>query len=164
MYLLDANAFITAHRSIYPFDVYPGYWDWLAEALADGTIGSIRRVRDELTSQEDELQLWVEDQVGMSLEPDDAVIDSLRRLAVWTTAQDRFLDAAKAEFLDVADYFLVGQAMAHGHVLVTLESSQPEGKKKVKIPDACDAFGVEWIKPIEMLRREGVRFVLDRRP
>lgn len=77
MYLLDANAFITAHRNIYPFDVYPGYWDWLADALRGGTIGSIRRVRDELTSQEDELQQWVEDQVGMSLEPDDAVIDSV---------------------------------------------------------------------------------------
>lgn len=73
------------------------------------------------------------------------------------------MDAAKAEFLDVADYFLVGQAMAQGHVVVTFESSQPEGKKKVKIPDVCDAFGVEWIQPIEMLRREGARFVVDRR-
>lgn len=161
MYLLDANAFITAHRSIYPFDVHPGYWDWLAGALRDGRIGSIQRVRDELTSQEDELQRWIEDQVGLDLEPDENVIDALRRLARWTMEQDRFRDAAKTEFLDVADYFLVGQAIPKGHAVVTFESPQPEGRKKVKIPDACDAFDVEWIPPVEMLRREGALFVLD---
>lgn len=161
MYLLDANAFITAHRSIYPFDVHPGYWDWLAQALRDGTIGSIQRVRDELTSHEDQLQRWVEDQVGLDLEPDDDVIGALRQLATWTMAQDRFRDAAKTEFLDLADYFLVAQALAGNHVVVTFESPQPEGKKTVKIPDACDAFNVEWIQPIEMLRRAGARFVLE---
>lgn len=162
MYLLDANAFITAHRGRYPLDVVPGYWGWLAEALRDGTAGSIQRVRDELTSAEDELQRWVEDQPGLDLEPDTDVINALRVLSRWTMAEDRFRDAAKTQFLDEADYFLVGQAMAGSHVVVTFETPQPEGKKRIKIPDACDAFDVEWIQPIEMLRREGARFVLDR--
>lgn len=161
MYLLDSNVFIKAHRAIYPFDVFPGYWGWLSSALSSGTIGSIERVRDELTSLEDRLQEWVDEQVGLDLTPDDATIEALRELAVWTMAEERFLPAAKTEFLDIADYFLVGQALAGGHIVVTNEVAQPEGKNKVKIPDACDAFGVEWIAPIELLRREGVSFTLS---
>lgn len=101
--------------------------DWLSSALSSGTIGSIERVRDELTSLEDRLQDWVDDQVGLDLTPDDATIEALRELAVWTMAEERFVPAAKTEFLDVADYFLVGQAIAGGHIVVTNEVAQPEG-------------------------------------
>ena len=33
-------------------------------------------------------------------------------------------------------------------------------RNTVKIPDVCDGVGISWIKPFDMLEREGVRLVL----
>lgn len=33
-YLIDSNIFITAHRTLYPFDIAPGFWQQLIEKAA----------------------------------------------------------------------------------------------------------------------------------
>ncbi|MDR0416981.1 MAG: DUF4411 family protein, partial [Propionibacteriaceae bacterium] len=68
------------------------------------------------------------------------------------------------EFLRKADRQLVAFAKAYGCVLITHE--QPEDPKKkrksVKIPDACQAFDIEWADTFKMLRDEKTRLVLGR--
>jgi hypothetical protein len=66
-------------------------------------------------------------------------------------------------FLQVADSYLVAQALSHGDVAVTHERSSAS-TKKIKIPDACLGLGVKCMTPFEMLRRERALFVLGRRP
>jgi len=65
---------------------------------------------------------------------------------------------AVAEFLAAGDYFLVAQALSRSYVVVTHEEPAPLAQKKIKTPDACNAVGVRWISPFQMLRAEGVRF------
>jgi hypothetical protein len=62
-------------------------------------------------------------------------------------------------FLQVADYYLVAHALAHGHTVVTHEIASTS-TKKIKIPDACIGLSIKCMTPFEMLRRERARFVL----
>jgi Domain of unknown function (DUF4411) len=63
-------------------------------------------------------------------------------------------------FLQSADYYLVAQAHAHEHVVVTHEVPSPS-TKKIKIPDACIGVRVRCVTPFQMLRAEQARFVLS---
>ena len=62
-------------------------------------------------------------------------------------------------FLQVADYYLVAQAQAGGHTVVTHEVPSASARK-IKIPDACIGLGIKFMTPFEMLRRERAKFVL----
>jgi len=160
-YLLDANVFIEAKRRLYyGFELCPGYWQWLVDANAAGIVYSIERVADEISIGNDELVDWVRDRGdAFFLGPDDNVLTSLRLISTWATSDD-YTQAAVTKFLGDADSYLVAHAHAYGHIVVTLETTA-NSPGNVKIPDACTAVGVDCIDHFEMLRREGVRFVLD---
>jgi len=49
--------------------------------------------------------------------------------------------------------------MASGATVVTREQPAPDSKKKIKIPDACNAFGVNWTDPFSLYRTLGMRLV-----
>ncbi|SLG33509.1 Uncharacterised protein [Mycobacteroides abscessus subsp. abscessus] len=67
-----------------------------------------------------------------------------------------FTPAALADFAgNQADYQLVAHARGHNHVLVTHERSDPNSRKRVKIPDACAAIGATCMGPFDMMRRTG---------
>ena len=63
------------------------------------------------------------------------------------------------DFLQTADHYLVGQALAAGYTVVTLEDPA-NSRRKVKIPNVCTGVGVSWIDTFDMLRLEHARFVL----
>lgn len=50
---------------------------------------------------------------------------------------------------------LVAHAAGHGDPVVTHEQPSPDSRKRVKIPDACEAMGVEYIDIFSVLRRTG---------
>ena len=54
-YLLDANVFIQAKRTYYPFDICPGFWDALCWHQAKGVVFSIDKVWGELEKGGDEI-------------------------------------------------------------------------------------------------------------
>ena len=62
-------------------------------------------------------------------------------------------------FLQGADYYLVAQAHADGHTVVTHEIVSPS-TRRIKIPNACLGLGVRCVNTFEMLRSEHARFVL----
>jgi predicted nucleic acid-binding protein len=158
-YLLDANVFIQAKRLHYSFDFCPAFWDWLLQANATGRVYSIEKVATELAAGQDDLSAWADARgAGFFAAPDNAVMPALTRVSVWATGQ-RYEPAAVATFLQVADYWLVAHALAHGHTVVTHEIPA-ETAKKIKIPNACVGLGIQCMTPFEMLRREHARFVL----
>lgn len=62
-------------------------------------------------------------------------------------------------FLQIADYWLVAYALAHGHTVITHEVPA-NSPKKIKIPNACVGLEVRFMTPYQMLRVEKARFVL----
>jgi len=158
-YLLDANVFIQAKNLHYGFDLCPGFWDWLDQTHAAGTVFSVERVGDELLGGADELSAWARQRMGsFFVGPDAAVVPSLGATSTWASA-GAYEPAAVNTFLQVADYYLVAQAHEHGHTVVTHEVAAPS-TKRIKIPNACLGLGVRCVTPFEMLRAQGARFVL----
>jgi hypothetical protein len=160
-YLLDANVFIQAKNLHYGMDFCLAFWDWLIEQNRAGNVASIEKVGDELQASADELAGWAAT-CGPTffLPPDSAVLPALRDVSTWASSQ-RYEPAAVATFLQIADFWLVGHARAHGYTVVTHEVPS-ESTRKIKIPNACIGLGLHCVSPYEMLWRERARFVLGR--
>jgi len=158
-YLLDANVFIQAKNLYYGLDFCPAFWEWLIARNAAGLVFSIERVGDEIEAGADDLAKWAADRgPGFFVKPDAAMLPALGSVSAWATGQ-RYEPAAVNTFLQVADYYLVAQSLAHGHTVVTHEIASTS-TKRIKIPDACIGLGIKCMTPFEMLRRERARFVL----
>lgn len=65
---------------------------------------------------------------------------------------EEFLDA------DEADAWIIAYALKNDIIITTHEKSQPDSRKKIKIPEPCNALGVTFVDTIEMLRRLKVQF------
>ena len=162
-YVLDANVFMSAHRLHYGLDFCPAFWDWLVTNNQSGHVFSIEKVGDEIVAGDDALAEWAAQRgAGFFLPPDASTFSSLAAVSNWATGQS-YEQAAIATFLQVADYYLVAQAHAGHHTVVTHEVPSAS-TRKIKIPDACIALGIKCLTPFEMLRRERARFELGRSP
>jgi hypothetical protein len=158
-YVLDANVFIQAKNLHYGLDFCPAFWDWLIAHNTAGRVFSIEKVGDEVEAGGDELGTWAADRgAGFFVKPDAAMLPALGKVSAWATGQ-HYEPAAVNTFLQVADYYLVAHALAHGHTVVTHEIASTS-TKKIKIPGACIGLGIKCMTPFEMLRRERARFVL----
>ena len=158
-YLLDANVFIAAKNLHYGLDFCPAFWDWLVAQNAAEKVFSIEKVGDEVQALADELSTWA---AGLSesffLRPGAPVFPALGAVSSWASSQS-YEPAAVSTFLQVADYYLVAQARAGSHVVVSHEVPSAS-TRKIKIPDACIGRGIKFMTPYEMLRVERARFVL----
>ena len=158
-FILDANVFIEAARRYYAFDIAPPFWEGLIHHAANGLIQSIDRVKQELERGNDELATWAKTQFDAFASTDEEdTIRSYTDVMGWVQAQDQFLDAAKADFAAGADGWLVAYARSKGSIIVTQELPATDARRKVPIPNVCDAFDIEYRDTFEMLRQLGVRF------
>jgi hypothetical protein len=158
-YLLDANVFISAKNLHYGLDFCPAFWQWLVQSNSAGAVFSVEKVGDEVQALADDLSHWAAARgAGFFLRPDAAVFPALAAVSAWATGHG-YEPAAVSTFLQVADYYLVAQAQAGNHTVVTHEVPSAS-TRKIKIPDACIGLGIKCMSPFEMLRRERARFVL----
>jgi predicted nucleic acid-binding protein len=158
-YLLDANVFIQAKNLHYGLDFCPAFWEWLVTANAGRLVFSIEKVGDEIEAGADELSQWAEARgPSFFLKPDAATLPALAQVSTWATRQ-AYEPAAVSTFLQVADFYLVAHALAHGHTVVTHEIASGS-TRRIKIPNACIGLGIKCVTPFEMLRHERARFVL----
>jgi hypothetical protein len=162
-YLLDANIFIQAKRLHYGLDFCPAFWEWLIAENAAGRVVSIDKVSDEIEAGGDELWGWAKLRGDkFFLAPDAALPAALSQVSTWAMGQG-YEQAAVNTFLQVADYYLVANALGKTHTVVTHEIPSTS-KKRIKIPDACIGLGVKFVTPFEMLRTSKARFVLPAAP
>lgn len=158
-FLLDANIFIEAHRRYYAFDIAPPFWMALIDNAKMGRVLSIDRVAIELRRGGDELADWASGSFHefFASTDDEEVTEAYREIMVWSQSQTQFTGAAKAKFADAPDSWLVAYALAKDCIVVTHEQFSPEAKKEIKIPNACKAFGVEYVDTFQMMRALRVR-------
>ena len=160
MYVLDTNVFIDAANAYYAFDLAPGYWDFLVQLFDSHHAVSIKSVYDELgeAGDGDPLKDWARANKQHFVAPDSRVVACYQRVIAW--AKNNYDSPAVVEFQRVADSGIVAHALAHGWVVVTHEKSAPRSKRRIKIPDACVALGVECLNPFMMLRNRGMSLAL----
>ena len=157
-YLLDANVLISAKRDHYRMSVCPGFWDWLDLAHSQGHVYSIKKVHDELKHAA--LSQWAKARPNtFFLSPGSNFGASSSSVSSWVQAQSYF-QAAIFEFFNVADFWLVAQALEGGVTVVTHEVPAPDSKNRIKIPDVCKGVGVACMNPFDMLEKLGAIFKL----
>jgi len=160
MYLVDSDVLIDAKNRHYGFDIVPAFWDWLGREHQAGKVFVVQRVADEVLAGADELAAWMKAQpASFKLAPTAADVPSLTSVSQWASSAG-YQAAAVSAFLQAGDYFNVAQALTLTYTVITQEKPEPASRKKIKIPDACDAVGVSWMTPFKMLSNEGARFRL----
>lgn len=163
-YIIDANILIQAYRKYYTLDVFISFWDRIKYLADTNVICSIDKVKNEILPSGDELSQWCISQL-----PNDFFIDTSPFIREYSAvirnvaSLNKYTPNAISEFSDsnIADAFLVASALslnvADDYVLVTEEVSDPQRKKRVKIPDVCPLFNVRWINTIGMFKELNIQ-------
>jgi hypothetical protein len=161
-YIIDANTFMEAARGYYAFDFARPFWNSLVGYAQRNRIISLDKVLDEINKGNDELKVWANrDFVSYFAESQtSAVIQQYATLVNWADRQPNYLQLAKDEFMedDNADAWIIAYAMAHDCTVVTDELPNPNSKKRIFIPDVCNAFGVPFCDIFTMLRAVNFSF------
>ena len=160
-FLLDANVFIEAKRRYYAFDLCPGYWESLVWHHQEDRVQSLDRVKQELERGGDDLKQWVTSVMpGTCFASSDgpSVTGEFAQILAWVQEQAQFLPEAKAEFAGKADGWLIAYAKAKDLVLVTHEVLARDARRKVPMPNICEAFGVPYVDTFDMLRELETQF------
>ena len=121
---------------------------------------SIDVVRDEIAAGNDDLADWAKaHSKKLFLGRPANVAPSLAMLSQWA-ASGKYDPSAISTFFSSADYFLIAYAHVLGYSVVSLETSSPDSKRRIKIPDACKALSVPCATTFQMLEAEKALFVL----
>jgi hypothetical protein len=139
-------------------DIVPGFWRKIVELDRRGLLISVDKVRDEMVSYNDALSTWITTELSASFFKDTAtILAQYAHMTAWAMAHPSYNTAAKAEFCDdkVADAWICAYALAHhpNMILLTHEKSEPDIKRKVKIPEVCVQFGMTYLNTIQMFRQ-----------
>lgn len=158
-YLIDANIFITAHRQHYPFDVAPSFWEQIVEKASDKIV-IIEQVQAEIIKGADELTDWYKSECNNFTVfgiPDQNVIEAYANIINSINENVRYKQSVKDEFARVADSWLCAYWLAYGYPIVTLEKFDSDTRKRIKIPNVCEEFGVRYIDLIQFMREVNMR-------
>lgn len=103
---------------------------------------------------EDALWEWVQTNVPKefflpSSRPE--IVAEYRKLIDWVQAEAQYIEHAKTEFASAADGWLVAYSRATGATVVSQETVARDAKKRIPIPNICEAFEVEYMDTFEML-------------
>lgn len=141
----------------------PAFWDFIDQESSRHTIASISFVYDELTDGDDSLADWIKERKDeiQFLALDDEATQVKYKEIVNYVATNGFGQTHVNRFLAGADPWLIAKASVLGAILVTHEVLAPMTTTRVKIPNICNIFGVDYIGPFEMIRAIGTKFVLS---
>jgi hypothetical protein len=139
----------------------PAYWDWLDRQFQIGQVMSIDNVYVELVDSKDELCDWVKNHKDHFLPVSgDFTQEKFAEIANFVVNLDNKSQADIANFLSKADPWIIAKAATSGGVVVTHEALVPENSKKVKIPNICREFNVEFINTFQLLSILEAKFIL----
>lgn len=115
----------------------------------------------ELIAYGDELSNWAKDQRDGSffVEPDENVQAALTKIA--DHVNDYYPSHQAKDFLDGADPWVIAHAKCDLGTVVTWERLGGPRSQKVRIPNICQEFEVEWINTCQMFRELGVSFKME---
>lgn len=150
-YFLDTNIFITPYRTYYAMDIVPSFWTALSDtAIKTGQLFIPDMVKNEIFREDDQLSSWLKNNLSCFKETASSSIkvqSFFREIADWVEQNEHYKENAKKIFLDFdcADPWIIAHAKINGGKVVTLETSDPNSKRRIKIPDVCIQFQVPYI-------------------
>ncbi|KKM11266.1 hypothetical protein SY88_09345 [Clostridiales bacterium PH28_bin88] len=154
MYCIDTSALLHGWRRDYPPDVFHSLWDQLDELVRQQKLFSSVEVLFELERGGDDIYRWAKEREHIFLEADEEV------QKVIGTIVDNFPLFVPPDSPDGiwADAYVVAFGAAKKWMVVTGEKPVGPGARRIKIPNVCQAMGVECIDFLQLIRKEGWRF------
>lgn len=158
-YVLDSNVFIESAKNYYAFDIAPKFWLALIEQHENNRLISIERVKEEIDKGKDQLKDWSSENTDIFQSSKElSVVKEFSKIMQWVNDSKHYTRAAKDEFANIADGWLVAYAKAENLKVVTMEVSDPKAKSKVPIPIICREFQVSCCNTFQMLRELNIQF------
>lgn len=152
IYSCDSNILIQAWHRLYPPSVFPGVWMALEALIDGGRLVASSEVQEEIERHDDAVNEWAKRHSQMFVAIDEPIQREVRGIL-----QDhrRLINTQKGR--SAADPWVIALAKLRGGTVLTLE--QPSGNlDRPKIPDVCNALGVEHCRLTDLFAREGVSF------
>jgi len=133
-------------------DFNKSFWDVLDSQVGAGTVYSSVMVYNELTVEDNKLSEWVKNRrsTGLFVNPSEGVQTLFRGVADYVKSTYPSYNADR--FLGGADPWVIAHAIEDGSTVVTQEVLVQADSKKVKIPNVCKKFSVEWANTYNMIR------------
>ena len=146
---IDTSAILDAYLRHYPQEAFPGLWRHLEALVRSGDLRASEEVMYELEKKDDDALAWARVQDDFFVQMDDDI-----QSAVSGILRDypRLIDTRRGR--SGADPFVIALAKARGCAVVTGEGVSGS-LDRPKIPDVCEAIGVESIRLLDLIRREG---------
>ncbi len=160
-FLLDTNILIQSYRRDYPFDIAPGFWEYLVKLGNEGLIAFPDEVIKEILGYKDDLSTWLkgnETSLLTYLCSEEVVQVKYNIIINSVQTNNVYFQTAKAQFASGADSWLIAVAMAYGLTIVTQEVYEPNCRKRVKIPNECKRHGMKFIDRMEFMRAANFRW------
>ena len=148
-YSFDTSSLLNGRRDLLPPKTFPGVWENIEAAIANGQVRSIDLVRDELSAMEDDVHRWARTQPHLFVELEE---DVQRAARVVLQEHQKLIGVGSGR--SGADPFVVALAMARGGVVVT-EEVPSHSLAKPKIPDVCQALGIRSVSLIGYVQEQG---------
>lgn len=147
VYCLDTSSLIFAANEAYPFDLFASFWSRLDDLVTEGRAVSPKEVLKEISRQDDDLYAWCKNRNGLFV-PNSTELQT--ELTAVNAQFPSLVDLKKGRGL--ADPWVVALGKLTRATVVTEENFKPTWPR---IPDACQALGIQRVRLIELIRREG---------
>ncbi|HEX41070.1 MAG TPA: DUF4411 family protein [Phycisphaerales bacterium] len=157
-YCLDTNIFIEAWSKYYHMDFCSDYWRCLDEYAQQGIIFAPEEVKLEIDRIDDNLREWLSPREHFFRPITDDVQECLAKVFE-EERHHRLVDSIRGR--SKADPWVIAHALAESAVVVTKEEYAPPNSPRVKIPNVCEALGVDWIDDYGLIRRLGLTFKVE---
>jgi hypothetical protein len=153
MFWIDSDILIRAKNEAYAFDIAPGFWEIIKRNANAGKLACSTLVYDEIARGGDELTKWAngERKTKLFIDPDEGTQRIVTDLVNYINKNYEAPQAAF--FLKGADVWVIAAALNDQGIVTTHEVLVGPESKRVKIPNICRKFGVQYTDCYGMLRQ-----------
>jgi len=156
LYTFDTSALIHLFRpGNYDREVFGGLWENFDNIVGIKEIWSVREVYREIKRGNDELIKWTKEHREIFLSPSEDETKFVRDLLKNPQYQQLIKIRNIKGGLPSADPFVIAQAKTKGSCVVTQEKWREDSPR---IPNVCEAYGIECVDFLGFMNREGWRF------
>ena len=161
---LDSNILIAAKNDIYPFDIFPSFWEFIKDSIQSEKLIVLDVVKNELLAGNDDLTTWFKDLNApiMSINNQN-IVDAYAQISmhVYSLSHNYKPSVIDSWFgnMKAADPWLIAASAAYnGRILTNETDLRPNAKKRLLIPNIAADFSIQCIKLTQFMRELEIKF------
>ena len=147
-YIIDASSILSQKENeTHRRRVYRSQWEKIDNYIEKQVIVTCSEIADEI--KDDTIKGWLRKQACVILPIDDEIQQNVKRIV---NDHPKMLDFSNCK--SSGDAFLIATAMKYGLTVITEENP----KKKDRIPQICDSYGIRVLNITELCDAENWEF------